>query len=30
MIDKSIYSDTQKVCGLDGNSCNPFTSPNDW
>ena len=30
MTDKSIYSDTQKVCGLNGNSCNPFTSPNDW
>ncbi len=23
-------SEVQKVCGLNGNSCNPFISPNDW
>ena len=23
-------SEVQKVCGLNGNSCNPFIFPNDW
>ena len=23
-------SEVQSVCGLNGNSCNPFISPNDW